>query len=213
MLRHPHNKFIKAYYLTNKIIGGDERPYELQRLTTGMLGFENTAHKVKCKAAEARTLLGFGVQIALEHRGAIGSFFASAGLQLQQLYEIFRLQQRVMPVPDRIRAVELAYGFLMALKRSGGHFSPKHHLFCHLMDDIRKHGNPRHILNQNRSKDKISRVRSNFERTVLVTNARYYHTYVDETLNGEYAKLANKCHPRTLNSVLWRRVLFAESRC
>jgi hypothetical protein len=144
-----------------------------------MCGLDNAnKHKVSCKGAESRTMLGFAVQLAKEHRGAIGPTLADAGEYLLKLYELFRLQQRHshamlsprdqgkcicnlpcvcglnnccmrrLSRPDRVKACELAYGFLMAYAYESGHWSPKHHLFCHLMHDIQHHGNPRCSLGQ-----------------------------------------------------------------
>ena len=68
-----------------------------------MLGFDTSGHKLKCKAAEARSMLGFAVELAREFRVQMGQFLLDAGLHLQQIYELFRLQQRAMGLPERIQ--------------------------------------------------------------------------------------------------------------
>lgn len=43
-----------------------------------------------------------------------------------------------------MKVAERAFAFLMAYSRAGGSWTPKHHLFCHLVNDIMQHGNPRY---------------------------------------------------------------------
>jgi hypothetical protein len=69
--------------------------------------------------------------------------------------------------------------FLIAFQHAEGHLVPKFHLFWHLTVGMIVHG-----------------------------NARFYHTYPDERLNGIIASLASKCHPRTFADTVLRRVLY-----
>ena len=68
---------------------------------------------------------------------------------------------------------------ILAYQEAGGHCIPKHHLMIHLVAQMCRHG-----------------------------NARFYHTFVDESLNGDLADLGGKLSTQTFMISVFRRVLF-----
>ena len=70
--------------------------------------------------------------------------------------------------------------FNVLFSRAGGHLNPKNHLMLHLIQGLDFHG-----------------------------NARYYHTYNDESFNGVIARIARSCHRLCWSEVIFRKVFTA----
>lgn len=181
---HILQKRLHVYYDTLGIFEDDDHIYRVHSLTVGMIG-SGVGPKLKTKAAESRTLLGWILELLKEFRVGLdwkGALLLIAVESLLQWHEILRIEQRRMPVATRCKIFELGLTIVNAYAAAEGHCVPKFHLFVHLCFDMCHHQG----------------------------NARFYHTYCDESLNGRLARIGNKVHPVTFASSIWRRVLFGD---
>lgn len=79
------------------------------------------------------------------------------------------------PEPGCVRA-GAAKACVRHYQAAGGHLTPKFHLWVHLCLSQAEHG-----------------------------NAKYFHTYIDEGMNGTLKEIARRCHPSTFSRTVFRR--------
>lgn len=174
---------LEVFYRRERTLAPDPRAvYSVGRLTLQMLG-DLSAPKLKAKAAECRGMLPFAAELLGEHVSSMGDrgrFLLLAARSLIRIYQLLRENPRVMPHDVRTELMDQMLRMLHSYKEAGGHLVPKHHLMFHLIRNVSEHG-----------------------------NARAYHCFYDESLNGKIAKIASKLHPRTFAETVFRRLLFA----
>jgi hypothetical protein len=177
-------KRLVGYYARLRLELEDDKVYEIFELTEKMIRHESTL-KLKAKAAETRTILGFAVELLREmlprmHTESL-DFLVRAGLALEEYYSMIKLKQKKLAAVDRIRLVDCCLTHIRCFQEFGGKLYPKFHLFLHLTLDIAFLGNP-----------------------------KYYHTFADEAFNGRIAAIARQTHSRTFAINVFRRLLYGE---
>ena len=129
------------------------------------------------KAAETSTLLVFCCDMATkycEKLGRKGPFLVALGNCLVRLLQIMRNSPRVLGAALEQEFVDNIKRAFTLCEPAGVPYIPKSHMMLHLGHSACDQGNP-----------------------------YYYHTFVDESLNGSIAKLAATCHRMTF----YKRVL------
>lgn len=96
--------------------------------------------------------------------------------------EVLRESPRDMDAPARQKALFHYMRFVVLFDRCGGHLTPKFHLLLHQIQEYKYFG-----------------------------NARYYHTYADESFNSTIAKIARASHRRCWGETVFKKVAVARS--
>ena len=100
-----------------------------------------------------------------------------AGSVLQDYLQLLVVSPAKVPLQTCQTLMDLCIRHLRLLSEAGVHYTPKHHLWCHLTLRIRTAGNP-----------------------------RCYSTFLDESLNRVLANIAAKAHRSTWELRTFHRV-------
>ena len=211
---------LHTWYKRQGILQDDARVYPIDNLTAKMLG-PPANPKLKSKAAEARCMVGFAYELLLEfesplggagpresniaqssinkhavHSVTLGCFmFACASVAcpfrgtflvrslaaLQEHYKIMASEERVLSHDIRSRLFDACKTCILAYAAAGGSCIPKCHLWVHMCMLTCLHG-----------------------------NAKYYNTFVDESMNGTIKEIAKRCHSSTFQLSVFRRILLGD---
>ena len=96
-------------------------------------------------------------------------------------YRVMASEERVMPHETRRILFDACLGCTAAFIEADGNPTPKFHLWVHWSMQLVKHG-----------------------------NARFYNTYVDESLNGTIKEIAKRCSSLTCSESVFRRILLGD---
>ena len=149
-----------------------------------MIGAENSG-RFGTKASESRHLLPFFVHMLREHSDTLAAAHGDAvdiealigaGQALVDYMDILCRESRVMSHDGFKALLSLCRTHCDLAFQAGVHVLPKHHLFYHLTVRIAYQGNP-----------------------------RFYHTYLDESLNKTFALLASSCYRSTFEKRLFQK--------
>jgi len=171
-LRFHFVKCLFIYFVSNQVWD----------LTLKMLG-KSTDPMLNAKAAETHGLLLFAVDLLqetmpkFEAKGGetflAAQFLLASGRAAVALEDVLIRNPREIPREEQRLALNKFIEHTILYLRAGGTLVPKHHLMCHMFQDM-------HFLG----------------------NARYYMTYRDESLNRVIARIAKSCHRMTFYTVV-----------
>ena len=159
---------MRAFYRTRPRARGEMSA--IGKLTEGMLG-QMATPRLKAKAAETRNLCPLLPQLCAEHPAILAELGIRAlhlrvcCTEINSFYDILNTEPRRM-TPDGLHRLETCVcRFLTHWRAFAGHCVYKHHMFFHLAERAREHGNP-----------------------------KWYWTYADETENRLMKQVAQSLH-------------------
>ena len=166
----------------------DARASQVWSLTVSMLG-NKSGPMMSTKADETKHLLTFVVEIFRTYQVQLTAFSATRFKFLlasaeseQEVNRIIKTSGRVLSDTQRQSLMDAYLRHLSMWFRSGGACYPKHHLMLHCI-----------------------------QRTRILGNPRFYHTFRDESLNGVVVKLARSCHRTTFMDSVHERYQWLEA--
>ena len=158
------------WYKDKKLADPEQAVYELQDLTTGMVGTAGS-QCLSTKAAETGTLVGWCHHMVQKHLAQLGNQGKSllhVGQALVGARDLMCSRDRILSPADQQLLVDFARRAFVLREAAGIKWAPKWHLFLHLCHRARYAGNP-----------------------------YFYSTFVDEGYNVRLAKMASSCHRMT----------------
>ena len=154
-----------------------EKISELSTLTLNMLGTKKRP-LLKAKADETKWLMYFCVEMLSKYPSAKTRYtpMLHAGQELVTLVETMKSSGKNVPQPALRKLHDSCQRHLKLCAEAGVPYTPKHHLFVHLVT-----------------------------RTAFMGNPKHYATFLDESLNFKIAQICRSCHRRTLEKrVFWK---------
>ena len=148
-------------------------------ITLKMLGKEE-APNLSAKANEAKNLLEFAILLLERHIAKLdplmGNLLLESGRAALKVNQIISESPRNMTANQRQQLMDAYLKHMSLFERAGGNIIPKHHLLIHC-----------------------------FQRTSVLGNPKFYHTYKDESLNGVIVKIARSSHRLTFYETVHKK--------
>ena len=160
-----------------------EHIHTIDQMTIQMLGSAKSP-KLKSAGAEAKSIVGFLIELLYEFQGRLGpkcAFLLKSVQALQAYYDIMGSTSRKLDLESRAKMFDCCLTCIRSFQLSGADLTQKFHLWVHLTVAIAVHGCP-----------------------------RFYSTHADEAFNGTLKAIAAKTHPATFCDTIVRRILLGE---
>ena len=179
---------LDGWYSDQRAKGIPERKItRIGDLTPGMIGKRGNP-TLSTKAAETKWLFFCVIEVFERFAGELPSVCNAqslllAGKALLRYHRI--LEHETRKVSDELcgELNNLCMMHCSLASAAGVQMMPKHHMFRHMADMIKRKGNP-----------------------------KYYHVYLDESLNGKISKIASTTHRARFERMVFRKFGLLESR-